>query len=83
MLADEECVRAGLEQSFDIVLGVYAAFDNKQPVFRNKLCQPHRRIEIDIEGFEISIIHAYDRCAGLQSFRQFGLIMNFNQSIEL
>src|SRR3972149_6482642 len=79
MLADQKRIRAGGEQKIDIVFGTDSAFDDKQPVIRNQSGEAHRRLKIHFKRFQVSIVHAHYRGAGLDRFTEFGLVLDFNE----
>src|SRR5437762_2836233 len=83
MFSDKESVCPGIEQTIDITLRMNAAFHDEQPVVGNELGQAKRSIQGNVEGFEIAVIHADDRCSCFQCLTQLVFVVNLGQNIKL
>ena len=82
MFSDQESIGAGLEEQINISLAVNPALDDEKPIIGNQSGQAKRSLKIDIERFQVAIIHADNRCACFERLFQFGLIMDFNQDVQ-
>ncbi len=82
MFSDQKSIGAGIQEKINISLAVNPALDDKQAIIGNQSGQAKRSLKIDIEGFQVAVIHANDRCASFQRFTEFGLVMDFNQDVQ-
>jgi len=67
----------------DLASAANTAFDDKNPISGNPFGKTKGRIQVDVEGFQIPIVHTDDLGACLQCFVEFPLVMDFHQGIEL
>src|SRR5262245_55692741 len=59
-----------------------STFDDEETIVGNQFGQPQRRIDVDLERFQVTIIHADDTGACLESFAQLSLIVHFNENVQ-